>query len=73
MAHKAEVVNPKWDDPAEPYWIESKREYEEYRVMAIQVAEDHYDSDKGLTLILYVDSETGVVTTDVGLYEGSLR
>lgn len=54
-------------------YIESERKYDVYRLTAIKEAYDRYESDQGVTLNLYVDEETGIVTTDVAAYERSLR
>lgn len=51
----------------------SEREYEQYEMTAIQVSQDRWIDDRGVALRLYVDTQTGIVTTDVGLYEKSLK
>lgn len=54
--------------------VKSERSYDIYSLPAAKVVEDsrgEFIADVRLTL--YVDTQTGIVTTDVSLYERSLN
>lgn len=68
MAQKVEWYNRE----AEGY-VESRKEYEVYTFNAIRKGASSWDRDSGVNLTLYVDEETGAVTTNVRLYEEGLK
>ena len=51
---------------------QSVRKYDRFEVTAIRF-DDGFHDHRGVVLSLYVDAETGVVTTDVALYEKGLK
>lgn len=51
---------------------QSEREYDVYTLVATKVGESGWEGSL-INLLLYVDEETGIVTTDVAAYERSLK
>lgn len=69
MAHTVKFIQ--WGESA-PERVDSVRKYDVFETIAVLMGEDRWTHNSPVTLTLYVDSETGVVVQNIGLYEKSL-
>lgn len=49
--------------------VKSKGEYSEFSVTAIEMGDDEWDRDKGVSLRLYEHEDTGIFVRDIGKFE----